>query len=511
MARDQVDAVIVGGGSNGLAAAITLAERGCSVLVVERRAQLGGAVATESLTLPGFSHDTFSAVYPAAAASPVFTRMPLQQHGLRWIHPPIAMAHPLPDGRAAALYRSIEQTAANLDCLAPGDGTRWYSFIAPYMKHFDAVRTILLSGFPPVRGSIRLLTALGVSRVLDFARLLLLPATTLAAELFTSAGAAAWLYGSALHSDVKLDAPGSALAGFYLNLLGHGVGWPSPEGGAARLTQSLVSYLHTLGGQTRTDTAVERITVERQRVTGVIIAGGVLIRTPIVIANLVPRELLRLAGESFPPDYRMRLQRYRYGAPTLKVDWALSAPIPWTASEAAQAGTVHVGGAAPELLESLEQQQAGIMPDRPFLLLGQQSLADATRAPPGKHTAWAYTHPPPGINWTAERERYVDRIEAQIERFAPGFRNCILAQHVLSPPDLEQCNPNLVNGDVGGGSYTLDQLVFRPIPALSPYRTPIHGLYLASAATFPGGAVHGVAGHAAARLALFEVRLRRFW
>lgn len=511
MSRHDTDAVVIGSGPNGLSAAITLAERGRSVLVLERNNYLGGAVATEALTLPGFAHDTFSAVYPAAAASPVFARLPLERHGLQWSHPPIAMAHPLPEGRAAALYRDVERTAANLDDLAAGDGQRWYAFVSPYLKHFAAIRNVLLGEFPPVASGTRLLATFGVSGALDLTRLLLLPATALASELFSSQGAPAWLYGSALHSDVMLDAAGSAVAAFYLNLLGHGVGWPSPVGGAGSLANALASYLDALGGQTRTATPVERIIIERQRVIGVLTASGDLIRTPFVIANLVPRGLLHLAGAALPAAYRTRLQHYRYGAPTLKVDWALSAPIPWLAPEARQAGTIHVGGDAPALLHSLAQQQAGLIPDQPFLLLGQQSLADPTRAPPGQHTAWAYTHPPPGLDWTAERERYVERIEQHIEHYAPGFRNCILARYVLAPGDLEQRNPNLVNGDVGGGSYSLDQLVFRPLPALSPYATPIKGLYLASAATFPGAAVHGVAGHAAARLALRESRLPRLW
>lgn len=356
-----------------------------------------------------------------------------------------------------------------------------------------------------------MLGALKLPGTLDFARVFLLSAEALAGELFRSPGAAAWLFGSALHGDVPPDASGSAITAFYLNVLGHAVGWPSPQGGAGNLAGALTSYLHELGGQSLTSTPVEQVVIGRRRVEGVRLAGGDMMRADVVIANTNPHGLLHLAGDAFPALYRHMLQRYRYGAPTFKVDWALDGPIPWEAPEARQAGTVHVGGDTAMMRESLAQQYAGVLPDYPFLLLGQQSLADPTRAPAGKHTAWAYTHPPPGVDWAAAREGFADRIEAQVERFAPGFRERILARHMLAPPDLEQRNRNLVRGDVGGGSYALDQLVFRPLPALLPYRTPVGGLYLASAATFPGGAVHGVAGHAAARLALLEARLPRFW
>jgi phytoene dehydrogenase-like protein len=507
-AQRHFDAIVVGSGPNGLAAAIALAEAGRSVLVLEARPVAGGAVATEELTLPGFLHDTFSSVYPAAAASPVFARMPLERYGLRWVHPPVAMAHPLPDGSAAALYRDVAQTAASLEQLAPGDGQRWQSFISPYVRHEATIRGALLSSFPPVNAGMRVLAALKLSGTLELARLLLLPATALAKEVFRSSGAAAWLYGSALHSDVALDDAGSAIAAFYLQFLGHAVGWPSPEGGAGNLAGALAGYLRALGGQICTDVPVERILVRRRRVVGVV-ARGETFHAGIVIGNLTPRGLLRLTGDALPTAYRLCLQRYRYGAPSLKLDWALDAPIPWQATAARHAGTVHVGGSAAELQAALAQQRAGLLPEHPFMLLGQQSLADPTRAPAGKHTAWAYMHPPPGIDWDAEQERYVEQMEAHIERYAPGFRQHILARHVLTPPEMERRNRSLINGDVGAGSYSLDQLIFRPLPALSPYRTPVRGLYLASAATFPGAAVHGVAGAAAARLALRDSRFGR--
>ncbi len=491
-------AVVIGSGPNGLAAAITLARAGHPVTVLEAAERAGGAVATEELTLAGFHHDTFSAVYPAGAASPVFARWPLAEHGLRWIHPDACFAHPLPDGGGAALYRDLDRTVASLEALHPGDGERWQAFAEPLLRRFDALRRTMLSGFPPVSGAARLTRALGLRGALELARVGLMPADALAGELFRAPGSRAWLYGTALHTDTPLDAAGSAIGAVYLNLLGHGAGWPSPEGGAGRLTAALVAYLRTLGGEVRTRAAVTAIDARAGRVTGVRIAGGDRMAAPIVIADVMPRALARLCGGELPARYARALTRYRYGPATVKVDWALDGPIPWADRAARQAGTVHVGGAGDDG-----------RPEPPFLLLGQQSLADPTRAPAGKHTAWAYTHGPPTAEWAAATTGHVERVEAQVERFAPGFRDLILSRHVLGPADLRARNDNLIDGDVGGGSYAADQLVFRPLPALVPYRTPVRGLYLGSAATYPGGGVHGVCGHAAARIAVAETRLRR--
>ena len=502
------EAIVVGSGPNGLAAAITLAETGRAVTVLERAGHVGGAVATAELTLPGFRHDTFSSVYPAAAASPVFARWPLERHNLRWVHPRYCYAHPLPDGRAAVLARDVDETAASLDALSLGDGDAWRRFVSPYVEHFDAWRATMLSGFPPLIGPLKLLKATRLSGMLEWARLLLLPAQALAHELFRADGARAWLYGAAAHGDVPPDGSGSAIAAAHLNIMGHAVGWPSPQGGAAALADALAGHLRALGGRTRTNAPVARIAAERGRVVGVELEDGERLSTPLVIADVTPRGLLTLTRDALGGRYASALRRYRYGPATLKLDWALSAPVPWTAPAAREAGTVHVGGSESEMIDALAPP-AGRLAERPVLLVGQQSIADPTRAPAGQHTAWAYTHGPQEIDWEHETERHVERVEAQIERFAPGFRDLILARHVQSPADLERRNPNLIGGDVGAGSYALDQAIFRPLPSLTPYRTPIRGLFLGSAATFPGGAAHGVPGQAAARAALIEARLRR--
>jgi phytoene dehydrogenase-like protein len=475
--------------------------------VLEAAGRAGGAVATEELTLPGFLHDTYSSVYPAGAASPVFQDMPLERHGLRWIHPAVCLAHPLADGTAVALYRDLDRTVASLDRAHPGDGERWRAFATPFIRHFEALRDTMLGGFPPIMGSLRLTAGLGPRGILDFTRLLLASAQTLGDDLFDGAGSRGWLYGSAMHSDVPLSGRGSAIAAAYLNLLGHGVGWPSPEGGAGRLAEALVSYLQELGGTVRTGARVERIVAERGRVVGVELADGERLAASLVIADVMPGALAAMAGEALPGRYVRALHRYRYGPATLKIDWALDGPIPWSAPEARQAGTVHVGGAAAEVLQSTAI--TGSLPERPFMLLGQQSIADPSRAPAGQHTAWAYTHGPHSVDLEREQDRHVERMEAQIERFAPGFGERILARHVLGPGELQRRNANLVGGDVGGGSYSLDQVIFRPVRTPAPYRTPVRGLYIGSAATFPGGAVHGVPGRAAARLALAEARIAR--
>lgn len=508
MVDERVDAVVVGSGPNGLAAAITLAEAGREVVVCEAADAPGGAVRSEELTKPGFRHDTFSAVHPAGAASPVFARWPLADHGLEWVQPDIAMAHPLPDGSAPALCRDLDETAASLEAGAVGDGAAWRDFAAPLLDEFASLRRTLLSGWVPVRGPLGLLRGLGLAGILEFARVGLLPAQVLVEELFTGEGSKAWLLGSVHHADLGEDQAGSAISGLYLQLLGHAVGWPSPRGGAQGLTDALVNYLHSLGGRVMTGARVDRVVCRRGRAAGVITARGDRLRADVVVASLTPRGLLDVAGDSLGDRYAAQLRRYRYGLGTVKLDWALDRPIPWAAEPVRRAGTVHVGGWHEDVSAATGSVRNGVLPERPFMLSGQQSLADPSRAPAGQHTAWAYTRVPRGLDWSRHTSWFVEVMEAQMERFAPGFGDAIAARHVIGPPEFEARNANLPEGDVGAGTYALDQLVFRPVPALSPYRTTVAGLYLGSAACFPGGAVHGVPGHAAARLALAESRLR---
>ncbi len=501
--------MVIGWGPNALAAAVRLARAGRQVVVCEAMDQAGGAVKSQELTLPGFVSDTFSAVHPAGAASPVFARLPLAEHGLEWVQPEVAMAHPLPDGRAGALYRDLDRTADHLDDLHAGDGAAWKAWAGRWLDHFEALRRTMLGGFPPLPGAARLVAGAGISGALDFARLLLMPAADLADELFEGPHARAWLYGSVLHADVPAEGSGSAIAGAYLHLLGHAVGWPSPRGGASALTDALVGHLGELGGEVRLSEPVTRIVTHVGAVAGVTTASGARYRAPIVVAVTTPHDLLDLVGDAMPSGYARRLARFTYGPRTVKVDWALDGPTPWTAPEARRAGTVHVGGDATAVTAQTGAVARGEVPERPFMLFGQQSIADPTRAPAGGHTAWAYTRVPAAVHGPEAVVAHVERMTDQVERFAPGFRDLVAARHVQGPADLEAGDPNLVGGDVGGGSYVLHQTVFRPLPSLVPYATPVHGLWLGSASTFPGGAVHGVSGWAAAGYALAAARIGR--
>jgi len=384
----SADAVVIGAGPNGLAAAIRLAEAGRSVLVLEAADAPGGAVRTQELTLPGFKHDTFSSVYPASAASPVFARMPLAEHGLEWVHPAAAYAHPLPGGEAKLLYRDLQETAASL---GGRDGEQWVEFVRPFLDNFDAVRATMLTGFPPLGGPLKLLAGAGPLRLLDFTRMLPGSAVGLGNRLFGDGGTQAWLYGAAMHGDTPPDGAGSGIAAFYLNLLGHAVGWPSPRGGAERLTDALVSYLKGLGGELRTGVRVERILSADGRVTGVASADE-RFAAAIVIADLMPGALARMAD--LPGWYRTALKTYVTGAATVKVDWALDGPVPWRVPPPYPVGTFHVADSLEEMATAQAQLAAGAVPARPFMLGGQMTTCDPSRSPAGTESLWCYTHVP---------------------------------------------------------------------------------------------------------------------
>lgn len=461
------DAVVVGAGPNGLSAAIELARAGLSVLVREANDTVGGAASSMELTLPGFVHDPFSAIYPLAVGSPYLSRLPLAGHGLEWVHSPAPLAHPFDDGPPALLERSIEATLATLG----GSAGLYRRFVADFHSRWGELVPEILRPIGIPRHPI-LLARFGARAMLSAAW-----------ALRAGGRAAALLAGSAAHSGLALEAPASAAFALVLHVSGHAEGWPLPAGGAGRLTAAMASYLESLGGRVETSARVTDL--------------DELPPSRVVLLDLTPRQILAVAGDRLPSGYRDRLRRFRYGVGVFKMDWALSAPIPWRAEDCRRAATVHLGGELGEVSAAMRSVAIGTVAERPFVILAQPSLFDPQRAPDGQHTAWAYCHVPNG--YTGDMS---ERIESQIERFAPGFRDTIVARASLSPARLEQLDENLVGGDVNGGAPLLDQLVFRPVVAADPYRTPRDGIFICSASTPPGGGVHGMCGFHSARSAL---------
>lgn len=473
-ARSTYDAVVVGAGPNGLSAAIVLASEGLEVLVLEGAETIGGACRTRELTRPGFLHDLGAAILPLGIASPFFDELELERYGLRWVQPELPLAHPLGGDRAVVLHRSLERTALELG----SDGDAYRDLFEPLMRRWPEVLDEILQ--PPIhlpRHPVRLAR---------FGLRALQPALRLAGGSFRGAEARALFGGLAAHATVPLSLPGSSALGLMLGALGHGPGWPFPRGGAERLVRALERCLLDLGGEIVTGWHVESLEE--------------LPPARAVVLGMTPRQILRIAGSHLPGGYRRRLGRYRYGGAAFKVDFALSEPIPWTAEACRRAGTVHLGGTLDEIARAEAAVGAGAVPSNPFVLLAQHSLFDPERAPSGSHTAWSYCHVPHGA-----RIDVTGRIEAQIERFAPGFRDVVLERRVLGPRELERTNPNLVGGDINGGANTLDQLLARPVLARRPYRLPIEGLYHCSSATPPGGGVHGMCGVHAARCVLADL------
>lgn len=473
MGESTRDVVIVGAGPNGLTAAAVLARSGLSVLVLERADRIGGGCRTEAVTEPGFQHDLCSAIHPMGAASPIFDRLALGQFGLTWLTAPFAVAHPLDSGEAALLSTGFEATRASLG----RDAARWERLVAPFVRRRDAFFNGILQ---PIRWPRHpfLMAAFGRHALLS---------STALARRFDGHAARALLAGNAAHSLLPLDATASAAFGLALAIAGHTVDWPCAEGGSAQIAEALAACARASGCEIRTGVDVTSLAdVPEARA---------------VLFDLTPRQVTTIAAGDLPPSYVDALSRFRYGPGVFKIDYALREPIPWRPSECRDASTVHVGGTIEEIARSEADVHAGRTPERPFVLVSQQSRMDRSRAPAGAATGWAYCHVPAGASVDM-----TDRIESQIERFAPGFRDVVIARHVSPPAALEARNPNLVGGDVGGGSNELGQVLFRPVTRWDPYATPNPRLFLCSSSTPPGGGVHGMCGYWAAR----SVLRRRF-
>jgi phytoene dehydrogenase-like protein len=465
----ELDAVVVGSGPNGLAAAITLAREGRSVLVLEAAETVGGGVRSAELTRPGFVHDVCSAIHPLAKASPFLRELPLAEHGLTLIDPPAPLAHPLDDGTAVMLERSVEETAAGL-----GADSEAYRAVMGLFVDRSANLVPFLLGRSPLTRRPLLAARFGFHA---------LRSAVAFAKRFEGERARALFAGLAAHSIQDLRRPPTASFGLVLGLLAHTHGWPFVRGGSQQLADALASYLRSLGGEIEVGRHVDLL--------------DELPSSRVTMLDITARQVLRVAGHRLPARYTRALRRYRYGPGVFKVDWALEGPVPWTAQDCARAATVHIGGTLEEIVASERAVWEGEAPERPFVLVAQQSPFDETRAPNGKHTLWAYCHVPNGST-----EDMTERIEAQIERFAPGFRGLILARSVRGPAEIERYNENYVGGDINGGVQDLRQLYTRPVVRLNPYSTPVDGLYICSSSTPPGGGVHGLCGYYAARSAL---------
>jgi phytoene dehydrogenase-like protein len=514
------DAIVIGAGPNGLVAANHLADAGWDVLVLEEQPEPGGAVRSGETAHAGYVHDRFSAFYPLVAASKVITALELERFGLKLRRAPAAVGNPLPDGRAAMIYdRDLDRTCAHLEALTPGDGEAFARWMRYWERIGPALIDALMSPFPPVRGALRLGAALRTPGELgDFARLGLLPIRRFTEEEFAGEGARLLFAGNALHADFAPESPGSTIYGLVLVGLAQSVGFPAPEGGASRLTEALVRRLEHAGGRLECGVRADKVVIRAGRAAAVRTADGrEHPAAGAVLADVgAPQLFEELVGlEHLPDRYRDALRRFDYDAGTVKVDWALSGRVPWTAPEMADAGTVHVAESVDALTIALAQIAAHRVPAKPFLVAGQYAGFDPTRQPDGAETLWGYTHVPGIVRGDAgddglqgrwdEREKnaFADRMESEIERLAPGFRERIVGRHVMAPPDLERENRNLVGGAINGGTAQLhQQLVLRPIPGSGRPGTPIAGLFLASSSAHPGGGVHGACGANAARAAL---------
>ncbi|MFC8284703.1 phytoene desaturase family protein [Streptomyces cyaneofuscatus] len=519
----MVDAVVIGSGPNGLVAANLLADAGWSVEVLEAQDEPGGAVRSDRAVHPEYVNDLFSSFYPLAAASPVLARLGLHREGLRWSHAPQVLAHPLLDGSCAVLDRDRSATAAGLDRFAPGDGDGWLGLCRIWDQLGDEITRALFSPFPPVRSGAVLAARLRAAGGLRLARSLLLPVRRLGEEEFDGEGGRLLLAGNALHADLSPEAAGSGGFGWLMSMLGQSLGFPVPVGGAGALTTALVRRLEGRGGSVRCGHRVTEIVVRQGRAVGVRTESGEAIPARrAVLADVSAPSLYGslVASEHLPGRLLDDMRRFQWDFATFKVDWALNGPVPWSSAAAASAGTVHLAEGVDELTRFASQIARGLVPDRPFLLMGQMTTADASRSPRDTESAWAYTHVPHTVKadagaegltgaWNGgESERMADRVEQQVERYAPGFRSRIRARRILTPLSLQAADANLHNGAINAGTASIhQQLVFRPVPGTGRPETPVRGLYLASASAHPGGGVHGAPGANAARAAIRSTRV----
>ncbi|PXY26907.1 phytoene desaturase family protein [Prauserella muralis] len=504
---ETVDAVVVGAGPNGLVAANLLADAGWDVLVLEEQDTPGGAVRTAELTAPGYRNDVCSAFYPLAAASPVVSGLNLGAHGLRWLHAPLALAHVLPDDRSAVISRDLDRTAESVSAFAPADGDAWHAEFASWQRLRAPLLDALFRPFPPVRAGLRLARTLGAAESLRLARLLTMPVRALVHERFQGEGARVLFAGNAQHSDLGPGHAGSAVFGWLLTMLAQDVGFPVPEGGAGRLTDALVDRLTSAGGRVACGRPVTRVHTAAGEAVGVSDATGRMTRARKAVLATVPAPTLYrdlLAEGTLPPRLLRDLRGFHWDDATVKVDWALSGPIPWSNADVRGAGTVHLEADLTGLADYHADLSTGRIPDPPFLLLGQMSTADPSRSPEGTESAWVYTHVPQRLSWDRDAlRRFADRLESIVERHAPGFTSRIEARHVQGPDDLHHVDGNLVGGAINGGTAAVHQQLFlRPVPGLGRADTPVDRLYLAGASAHPGGAVHGGPGANAARAAL---------
>lgn len=500
------DAIVVGSGPNGLVAANALVDAGWDVVVLEAQDTVGGAVRSGEVTAPGFVTDLYSAFYPLAAASPLIRELELDRFGLEWVQAPAVLAHQLDDGRAAVLHRDPGRTAEGLDAFAAGDGDAWLRLFDQWLGLRDDVLDALFTPFPPVRAGARLLRSLGTGGALRFARMATTPVRRLADERFSGDGGKLLLTGNALHADIPPDGAGSGMFGWLLAMLGQDVGFPVPRGGAGRLAEALRSRAESRGAEVRTGAEVTEVLVRARRAHGVRLADGTQLRARAILAD-VPAPALYdrlLAGVPLPARLRADLADFQWDNATLKLNWALSGPVPWLDPASREAGTVHLGVDLDGFVGFAADLSVERVPQRPFVLFGQMAVADPGRAPAGAESAWAYTHLPRRFAADAgEVARHVARTEEAIERVAPGFADLVLARHVQTPSDLEAGNASLSRGSINAGTSAIHQeLVFRPTPGLGRPETPLDGLFLASASAHPGGGVHGACGWNAARAAL---------